>query len=307
MPSDLIPYLDQGHVRRITDPPSDLTVVNAARVSFSKTSALNPDGTLSDKDARLIDYLVRNGHWTPLAHVRRRCLILASPDTIGRIANTGGVSFEQFQRGTNRAIVWLSAAHMLVFPCSWAFEDILPVTTAACQRANPNPSQLIGGKVYPAKSLTPYDPVTYHLKIPIFVARQLMRSNVGIVYNEVSRRYVDTPPQIHEPKTWRARPEGGLKQGSSETKVNITPRWGGQNIYSEALGGVLGAYDDLLQSGVAPEMARMVLPLSTYTELWATMTTEAKERVLGLRSHPHAQQEIRELAEAIRAADALKE
>lgn len=52
------------------------------------------------------------------------------------------------------------------------------------------------------------------IKMPIFVARQLMRSNVGIVWNEVSRRYVDSPPEVYVPETWRLRPEGGIKQGS---------------------------------------------------------------------------------------------
>lgn len=64
------------------------------------------------------------------------------------------------------------------------------------------------------------------MKMPIFVARQWMRSNVGIVYNEISRRYVDTPPEFYEPKQFRKRPEGSLKQGSGEW-FDLDPQFDG--------------------------------------------------------------------------------
>lgn len=139
--------------------------------------------------------------------------------------------------------------------------------------------------------------ITLHMKMPIFVARQFMRSNVGVVYNEVSRRYVDTPPEFYEPKEWRGRPEKSIKQGSGDA-LNA-----GAQVDAHTMYGVrretLQAYNTMLQAGVAPEMARMVLPLSTYTEFWATMSLAAAARMYKLRINPHAQWEIQEYARAM--------
>lgn len=50
-------------------------------------------------------------------------------------------------------------------------------------------------------------------RVPLFLARQLMKHQAGLTWNEESRRYVDSIPEFYHPEEWRARPEGGIKQG----------------------------------------------------------------------------------------------
>lgn len=229
-----VSVLDKGSVTLLDHMGSDLTVVNAARVSFSKKSEMlvrhsdtgetmtvsallenhpynrkiKEEPFLSEADTKLIQYLAKHEHWTPFGHPQ----------------------------------------------------------------------------------------LQFHMKMPIFVARQFMRSNIGIVYNEVSRRYVDSPPEFYEPSEWRGRPPKSLKQGSSNEPV--PPGLGASNAVVSNFCS-LEAYKHLLDDKVAPEMARMVLPLSTYTEFWATMSLAACARVVNLRSDAHAQKEIQAYAAAI--------
>jgi len=146
--------------------------------------------------------------------------------------------------------------------------------------------------------------VSLHIKMPIFVARQLMRSNVGIVYNEISRRYVDTPPEFYTPDKWRSRPDKSLKQGSGEPIETsfgaLLPEGGVIPTTIEAYHSYcVACYDNLLAQNVAPEQARIVLPVSMYTEVWATMSLVAAARIVNLRKDSHAQWEIRQYANAI--------
>ncbi len=178
---------------------TDLTVVNAARVSFDKTSS-----TLDDKDIKLIKYLAKHNHWSPFSHC-----------------------FVQFR-----------------------------------------------------------------VKAPIFIARQLAKHQVGLSWNEVSRRYVDSPPEFYEPDTWRGKPEN-VKQGSDgEAKSQYFP-----NLY---LGDVtelaLNNYDKMIVQGVAPEMARMVLPQNMYTEWYWSGSLYAFSRVCQLRLDKTSQAEVQEIA-----------
>ena len=132
---------------------------------------------------------------------------------------------------------------------------------------------------------------TFHFKMPIFVARQFMRSNVGIVYNEISRRYVDTKPEFYEPK-WRERVTN-KKQGSGE-EISVDDTLAKAHVINS-----VEVYNSLLKQNVAPEIARAVLPVSMYTEFYATMSLMAAFRVFKLRIHPHAQKEIRDYAKGI--------
>lgn len=183
---------------------SDLTVVNAARVSFDKTSS-----TLDNKDIKLINYLARHNHWSPFSHC-----------------------FVQFR-----------------------------------------------------------------VKAPIFIARQLAKHQVGLSWNEVSRRYVDSPPEFYEPDTWRGKPEN-VKQGSDgEAKSQYFP-----NLY---LGDVtelaLNNYDKMIVQGVAPEMARMVLPQNMYTEWYWSGSLYAFSRVCKLRLDKTSQIEVQDIARQLSA------
>ena len=183
---------------------SDLTVVNAARVSFDKTSS-----TLDDKDIKLIKYLAKHNHWSPFSHC-----------------------FVQFR-----------------------------------------------------------------VKAPIFIARQLAKHQVGLSWNEVSRRYVDSPPEFYEPETWRGKPEN-VKQGSDgEAKSQYFP-----NLYVEDVTQLaLTNYNKMIIQGVAPEMARMILPQNMYTEWYWSGSLYAFSRVCKLRLDKTSQVEVQQVARQISA------
>ena len=196
-------------VRLVDHMGSDLSVVNAARVSFAKTSEWDvvPDagpveGYLKVDDERLIKYLAKHNHWSPFGHASMQ----------------------------------------------------------------------------------------FHIKAPVFVARQLVKHQVGLVWNEVSRRYVDDEVEFYEPTEWRLAAEN-KKQGSSDETVpfSVTPthEWCRQT------------YKNLLNAGVAPEMARMILPQSMYTEWYWSGTLYAFARVCNLRCKPDAQKETQMIADQI--------
>lgn len=139
---------------------------------------------------------------------------------------------------------------------------------------------------------------TFVIKAPIFVARQLAKHQVGLVWNEVSRRYVDEEPEFWMPLTWRGKAENA-KQGSSDLPVELKKAGSEYPSMSFVLEMALSAYKGLLEEGVAPEQARIVLPLNTMTEWWWTGSIAAWARVCKLRLDPHAQLETREIAESI--------
>ena len=144
---------------------------------------------------------------------------------------------------------------------------------------------------------TPFGHPQVQLRIsaPVFVARQLVKHQVGLVWNEVSRRYVDGEPAFYAPMTWRGKPQNA-KQGSSgvlELPLAMEKRVVQIAIECKHL------YQELLEMGVAPEQARMVLPLSMYTEWYWTGSLSAFARVCNLRLHEDAQEETQEIARQI--------
>ena len=130
----------------------------------------------------------------------------------------------------------------------------------------------------------------FRIKAPIFVARQLVKHQVGLVWNEVSRRYVDDEPEFFIPDQWRSRPENS-KQGSGEEIIIY-------NIES-TMQFVKQTYQNLLKANVAPEMARMVLPQNMYTEWYWSGTLMAFARVCNLRCKSDTQLETQKIAEMI--------
>jgi len=182
---------------------SDLSVVNAARVSFGKEHTKMTDG-----DTKLINYLATHGHWSPFSHA------------------------------------------MLQF----------------------------------------------RISAPIFVARQLVKHQVGLGWNEISRRYVDDDPEYYWPTVWRGKPED-KKQGSSEEAItwldrNMRVGSAVQEVYELAD----ETYKRMLNAGICPEQARMVLPQSAYTSWFWSGSLYAFARVCNLRCKEDAQEETRELA-----------
>ena len=139
--------------------------------------------------------------------------------------------------------------------------------------------------------------LSFHIKAPIFVARQLVKHQVGLVWNEISRRYVDEDPEFWYPDLWRARAED-KKQGSTEEEyidwIDRTERTGGR--VAKTCEFAMHTYKTLLEAGVCPEQARMVLPQNTYTEWYWSGSLYAFSRVCNLRCKGDTQKETRDVA-----------
>ena len=184
---------------------TDLTVANAARVSFGKSSEMEENTwgppSLKAKDAKLISYLAKHNHISPFGH----CF------------------------------------------------------------------------------------ASFHVKAPIFVARQLVKHKF-LRWNEISRRYVDDPPDFYQPDVWRGRSED-KKQGSDG--VVDVGKIGDISLASKTL------YNSLLDRGVCPEQARMVLPQSTMTEWYWSGSLDAFADMCNLRCKTDTQAETREVANQI--------
>jgi len=135
---------------------------------------------------------------------------------------------------------------------------------------------------------------TFHIEAPIFVARQLVKHQVGLVWNEVSRRYVDDSPRFFSPSSWRPRSQD-KKQGSNKHDIipDMRQAW---KIYENAVHNISKTYSILLDMGVAPEQARMVLPQSLMTEWYWTGSLAAWSRVCRLRISDDAQAETERIA-----------
>lgn len=143
--------------------------------------------------------------------------------------------------------------------------------------------------------------ITIRETVPIFVARQRFKHMVGFTYNEVSRRYVDSPPEFYIPDEWRSRPEGSVKQGSGESVITELGDdafgYGAiHDAYSNHLHRCVDIYDGMITAGVAPEMARMVLPQSMMTSYYVTGSLYAFANAYRQRIDPHSQKEIQDLA-----------
>ena len=135
----------------------------------------------------------------------------------------------------------------------------------------------------------------FRIKAPVFVARQLVKHQVGLVWNEVSRRYVDDKPELFHPEAWRGRPKNSKQGSSGELELDTITK----HRYEIAMLECINVYNSLLQKNVAPEQARMVLPQSMMTEWYWSGTVYAFARVCNLRCKPDTQQETQEVANEI--------
>jgi thymidylate synthase (FAD) len=180
------------------------------------------------------------------------------------------------------------------------------------------------------KHLSPFGHAfaSFHVKAPIFVARQLVKHSF-LRWNEISRRYVDDEPEFYVPDVWRGR-SADKKQGSegiinleyydAHNLKHIRDEWN-DSLGPDFTGGewseqylpeysleedvtynnreLLTLYNKLLKVGVAPEQARMVLPQSTMTEWWWSGSLDAFARMCNLRCAPDTQYESRVVADQI--------
>lgn len=141
--------------------------------------------------------------------------------------------------------------------------------------------------------------ITLRVKAPLFVARQLVKHKF-MPWNEVSRRYVSDEPEFYVPRVWR-KSAANVKQGSSDEEVvNLRLQGFKEQSIPDGVGKYLnyslGLYDDMLEAGVCPEQARMVLPQSMYTEWYWSGTLGAWADMYNLRIDAHAQKETQEIA-----------
>ena len=229
-----IPYLNQRVTKMIRANlidymGSDLSVVNAARVSFGKKSGwerfdmrgIGNEGILKEKDSKLIHYLAKHGHYSPFGH----CF------------------------------------------------------------------------------------ASFHIKAPIFVARQLVKHKF-LRWNEISRRYVDTKPEFYVPDVWRGKAED-KKQGSDGVIEEATHILYSNNEFYGCIDETdpyyqcLNSYEGLLRLGVCPEQARMVLPQSMMTEWYWSGSLDAFADMCNLRCTGDTQLETRLVANQI--CDSMKE
>ena len=140
---------------------------------------------------------------------------------------------------------------------------------------------------------------SFHIKAPIFVARQLVKHKF-LRWNEISRRYVDSEPEFYEPDEWRGRSadkkqgsEGSIDQDgyrSDQTAEHFTRISNDNALY---------LYHHLLGEGICPEQARMVLPQSTMTEWYWSGSLDAFADMCRLRCASDTQAETRLVADII--------
>ena len=145
------------------------------------------------------------------------------------------------------------------------------------------------------KHLSPFGHAfaSFHVKAPVFVARQLVKHKF-LRWNEISRRYVDNLPEFYTPDVWRGK-SADKKQGSEG--VCQPPMWTDTTMEQ-----VLDLYNQMIHDGVAPEQARMILPQSTMTEWYWSGSLDAFAAMCKLRCASDTQYESRIVADQISEA-----
>tara|TARA_R110002012_G_C11652857_1_gene611538 strand:- start:798 stop:1478 length:681 start_codon:yes stop_codon:yes gene_type:complete len=139
--------------------------------------------------------------------------------------------------------------------------------------------------------------IKFRFKAPMFIARQFQKHVVGFAWNEVSRRYVDTPPTFFVPETWRQRPDN-MKQGSvSEGEVPVTGDV--LSAYMHQMREHHRDYKSMTSQGICPEQVRMCMPQSMMTEWIWTGSLMAWARFVSLRGDSHAQKECWQYADKV--------
>lgn len=184
------------------------------------------------------------------------------------------------------------------------FGDDLTVVNAARVSFAKESHEMTAGDGKLVKYLAEHNHVTpffhpqarFRLKMPIFIAREWFRHQIGFARNEVSRRYVDSEPEFWMPTILRQR-DTNKKQGSKDTHIQYNGHCLAkmQNHNSASL----ELYKDLMSHGVCPEQARAVLPQSMMTEFIETGSLAAYARLYRLRTDPTAQREIQDLARQV--------
>jgi len=154
------------------------------------------------------------------------------------------------------------------------------------------------GYLYKNRHTSPFEQcsITYNIKMPIFIMRQFVRHRTFRL-NEWSGRYSELVDEFYIPTQWRAA-DAKNKQGS-QVSSELDHAALTQEV-KEAHEKAYATYQSLLQKGVARELARAVLPVSIFTEVYVNCDLHNLIHFLQLREDDHAQLEIREMAAAMR-------
>jgi thymidylate synthase (FAD) len=140
---------------------------------------------------------------------------------------------------------------------------------------------------------------TFHVKAPIFVFRQWHRTRIGVSYNEMSARYTEVKDDFYLPSIWRAQETGtGANKQGSVVSATLNHKDISEH-FRISCEDAMQSYRTLLAAGVAREMARMVLPVNLYSEMYFTTNARALMFFLGLRSDAHAQWETQQFSNAL--------
>lgn len=158
-------------------------------------------------------------------------------------------------------------------------------------------------------SIFEHNAVTFRFKVPLFVARQHMRHRTWS-FNEISRRYTNVNIDFYMPSTFRTQHKINHQASIADSQINpalytTDGEYENHNcLADEALRNHIDSsiflYNKMLESGIAREQARMVLPQNLYTNYWGTVNLNNLIKFINLRDHEGAQIEIQDMAKACR-------
>ena len=309
--------MKQIKIEEVSSGSADLMVVNTARISFDKWK-----DALDDTDIGLMGYLASEHHITPYRHPRLALRVYTAfakkllPYSIDPFLRAGLVVhdchdgttiikqsifgwYQLLQRANDRyymegggieyhlhnfaphAYTALAGrASQELIPCVW----VAPVTDKDLMVTG-NPWLL---------------DVTVRIQVPIWLARQLVKHQVGFTWSEVSRRYVSTPPEYFDQEL-RMRPEDGIKQGSgANAPTELVPRSvidGYEYSHQDVVELLKDWYEDSIGSGIAPETIRGYMPQNMMTTIIWTGHLPSFKHMVDLRIESHAQKEAQNFAQ----------
>lgn len=203
---------------------------------------------------------------------------LKQADGLCKVLDKGFVKLVEFMGGDQRAV------------------DSARVSFGSVSKGSEQDKKLIEYLVANAH-LSPFEHSVFqfHIKCPIFVARQWMRHRIAS-YNEISARYTEVQDEFYYPEAFRAQDninrQGSLRSGTLDQEKMMA-------VYDESIKASYAAYGKLIEAGAAREMARMVLPVAQYTQFYWSINARSLLNFIQLRLDGHAQYEIRRYAAAI--------
>ena len=318
--------MEQIKVEPLDNNHDDLFVVNAARVSFNKWK-----DTLDPTDTGLIGYLAREQHSSPFRHVRMAIAFRA--DTMLSVPNLNFLN--PFDRAglVMAEVQWQGDAYLVMkhslfgwanlilncgrlysqffntFVCHYLHERF-PISAEKLGVPNPvvKPIDLQGAYVLNESALATLDQpwlvdMSFRCEVPLWLSRQLAKHQVGMSWNEVSRRYVSDTPELFN-QEFRTKPDGSIKQGSGlpvrrYEVPDVEMRDGGTYLIQDICLALRNWYDECIDDDIAPETVRGFMPQNMMTQFIWSGPLPAWAHLVNLRSEGHAQKEAQDFAQKL--------